>query len=137
MPQKLPNLIKSTAGAVPVYNDKGVYDGMSASYMSDISMYNTRLIQVNLLPVGELTMQKVKVTRYVSGRRPEYALSDSESESSDDEGLVPVTGEGEGGEAGEPGEDVGVVDEEVIVQDRRLLRLRERQSASVRGSRYE
>ena len=78
-------------------------------------------------------MQKVKVTRYVSGRRPEYAQSDSESESSDDEGLVPVTGEG--GEVGEPGEDVVEVEEDVIVQDRRLLRLRERQSASGRGSR--
>ena len=35
--------------------------------------------------VGELTMQKVKVMRYVSGRRPDYAPEDSESESSDEE----------------------------------------------------
>ena len=32
-------------------------------------------------------MQKVKVTRYVSGRRPEYAPSDSETDSSEDEGV--------------------------------------------------
>ncbi len=73
-------------------------------------------------------MQKVKVTRYVSGRRPEYAISDSESESSDEEeGFAPVGGEG----------DVGDVEEveSVSVDDRRLQRLRERQSVTARERR--
>lgn len=49
--------IQSTAGAVPVRNDK-----------------------------GEVSMQKVKVHRYVSGKRPDYApLSSSEEESEEDD----------------------------------------------------
>jgi microfibrillar-associated protein 1 len=48
--------IQSTAGAVPIKNKK-----------------------------GEITMQKVKVQRYISGKRPDYAAkSDSESESEED-----------------------------------------------------
>lgn len=50
------NLISSTAGAIPVLNDK-----------------------------GELSMQKVKVHRYVSGRRPKYAPKESSDEDSGDE----------------------------------------------------
>jgi microfibrillar-associated protein 1 len=45
-----------TAGAVPVRNEK-----------------------------GELRMEKVKVTRYISGKRPAYAQSSSENESSSGE----------------------------------------------------
>ncbi|PNF18325.1 Microfibrillar-associated protein 1 [Cryptotermes secundus] len=49
--------IQSTAGAVPVRNDK-----------------------------GEVSMQKVKVHRYVSGKRPDYApMSSSEEESEEDD----------------------------------------------------
>ncbi|XP_067000713.2 microfibrillar-associated protein 1 [Anabrus simplex] len=49
--------IQSTAGAIPVRNDK-----------------------------GEVSMQKVKVHRYVSGKRPDYApVSSSEEESEDDD----------------------------------------------------
>ena len=55
--------IQSTAGAVPVKNKK-----------------------------GEVTMEKVKVHRYVSGKRPEYARgtarSSSESDSSDEEDFT-------------------------------------------------
>lgn len=72
-------------------------------------------------------MEKVKVTRYVSGRRPEYAQSDSESESSEDEdGFVPVGG------AEEEGLGEGLLEEEEPYQvttehmdDRRLRRLRD------------
>ena len=78
-------------------------------------------------------MQKVKVTRYVSGRRPEYAPSGSESESSDDEeGFVPVGGEGVEEGAVEEVEEV----ESVEVDDRRLQRLRERQSVTTREHRW-
>ncbi|XP_018494761.1 microfibrillar-associated protein 1 [Galendromus occidentalis] len=54
------SLILSTAGAVPVVNEK-----------------------------GEVYMKKVKVQRYISGRRPKYAPDDSEeSASSDDDFIV-------------------------------------------------
>jgi len=48
--------IYSTAGAVPVMNEK-----------------------------GEISMQKVKVQRYISGKRPDYARRYSESESEEEE----------------------------------------------------
>ncbi|KAL7303431.1 hypothetical protein TKK_0004614 [Trichogramma kaykai] len=53
-----PSGIQSTAGAVPVRNDK-----------------------------GEVSMKKVKVHRYVSGKRPEYARSSSDEESDEDDFL--------------------------------------------------
>lgn len=53
-PSKFP--IQSTAGAIPVKNDK-----------------------------GELSMQKVKVTRYVAGKRPGYAPSSSGEEEEEEE----------------------------------------------------
>ena len=72
-------------------------------------------------------MQKVKVTRYVSGRRPEYAPEESSEESSEEE-----EGFGEGvraGEEGETGEGVRVeVREEDWRDDPRLRRLRERRA---------
>ena len=77
-------------------------------------------------------MQKVKVTRYVSGRRPEYAPSDSDSESSaDEEGFAPMV-EGEEEEEAEYGErtEVGL-----DINDRRLLRLKERQTTDL-GRRF-
>ncbi|XP_046687711.1 microfibrillar-associated protein 1-like [Homalodisca vitripennis] len=55
----VPAGIQSTAGAVPVKNDK-----------------------------GELSMQKVKVHRYVSGKRPEYAPVSSSEEESEEEDFV-------------------------------------------------
>lgn len=51
--------ILSTAGAIPVKNDK-----------------------------GEISMQKVKVNRYVSGKRPDYATTHSSSDESDDEEFI-------------------------------------------------
>ncbi|XP_075227109.1 microfibril-associated protein 1 [Lycorma delicatula] len=51
--------IQSTAGAVPVKNDK-----------------------------GEVSMQKVKVHRYVSGKRPEYAQQSSSEDESDEEDFL-------------------------------------------------
>ncbi|XP_049805459.1 microfibrillar-associated protein 1 [Schistocerca nitens] len=51
--------IQSTAGAVPVRNEK-----------------------------GEVSMQKVKVHRYVSGKRPDYAPMSSSEEESDDDDFI-------------------------------------------------
>lgn len=35
--------------------------------------------------LGEISMQKVKVQRYISGKRPEYAPKEASDESSNDE----------------------------------------------------
>ena len=51
--------IQSTAGAIPVKNDK-----------------------------GEISMQKVKVQRYISGKKPEYAVNFSSDEDSDGQDFV-------------------------------------------------
>ena len=87
-------------------------------------------------------MQKVKVTRYVSGRRPEYAPEDSASESSEEEeGFGVVGGEGARGEEGERDQGEGRVKERVLVEvreedlrdDPRLRRLRERHAMGDSG----
>ncbi|KAF6211814.1 hypothetical protein GE061_012329 [Apolygus lucorum] len=58
-PQPTSHDIISTAGAVPVRNEK-----------------------------GEMSMQRVKVHRYVSGKRPEYAPQSSSEEESDDGDFI-------------------------------------------------
>ena len=96
--------IRSTAGAVPVVNEK-----------------------------GEITMQKVKVTRYVTGKRPLYAPD--EDESSDEEGIQPSgtaqendEDEDDEIESAAPAVDV---DFTAVVEDKRLRRLQgSRMSAS-------
>ncbi|XP_013106183.1 microfibrillar-associated protein 1 [Stomoxys calcitrans] len=55
----LPAGIQSTAGAIAVRNEK-----------------------------GEISMQKVKVQRYISGKRPDYAKYDSSSEGEDNEDFL-------------------------------------------------
>jgi hypothetical protein len=37
---------------------------------------------------GEISMQKVKVQRYISGKRPEYAQYDSSEDESDGEDFI-------------------------------------------------
>lgn len=71
--------IQSTAGAVPVRNEKGKLENQNFS----VFLVHKR---VCFLFPGELSMQKVKVQRYISGKRPEYAQyvsSDEESEEED------------------------------------------------------
>ena len=76
--------IQSTAGAVPVRNKK-----------------------------GEVSMEKVKVSRYISGKRPEYASrgrderSSSESDSSDEEDFTKQRQKS-------PKHEVGVLNEDFI-----------------------
>jgi len=62
--------IQSTAGAIPVKNDK-----------------------------GEISMQKVKVQRYISGKRPDYAqrMSSSEEESDGEDFISKARGDRERG----------------------------------------
>lgn len=38
--------------------------------------------------IGEISMQKVKVQRYISGKKPEYAQGVSSSEESDTEDFI-------------------------------------------------
>uniref|UniRef100_A0A8C4RCM7 Microfibril associated protein 1 n=1 Tax=Eptatretus burgeri TaxID=7764 RepID=A0A8C4RCM7_EPTBU len=87
-----PAPIQSTAGAVPVLNEK-----------------------------GELSMEKVKVKRYVSGKRPDYAPLESSDEEEEEEFQFRRTAH----ETAAPG---GVPDEPVIeaVSDSRLRRLQAR-----------
>lgn len=74
-------------------------------------------------------MQKVKVTRYISGRRPDYAPSESESESSEDEeGFVTVKGAEDAEKKEEEPEEAKEVEPAVgAIADRRLRRLNQRQ----------
>jgi len=58
--------IQSTAGAIPVKNDK-----------------------------GEISMQKVKVQRYISGKRPDYAHRDDSDEDSDGQDFISKARKGE------------------------------------------
>lgn len=116
----LPNLVRSTAGAVPIVNEKG-----EARLLNTYLRWGWALNRVPpllLLPAGEITMQKVKVNRYVPGKRPEYAPESSESESSEDEeGFVSIPG------VGSRDQDVDEEQTETQVDDPRLRRLRERQ----------
>ena len=94
--------IRSTAGAVPVVNEK-----------------------------GEITMQKVKVTRYVTGKRPLYAPD--EDESSDEEGIQQPSGAAQENDDEDDEDNEGVeptapapavdVDFTAMVEDKRLRRL--------------
>jgi len=56
-------------------------DGLSLSRRSLLTLF---------MSTGQVSMQKVKVNRYVSGKRPDYAQrSSSEDDSEEDEFIVP------------------------------------------------
>ncbi|PWS22915.1 hypothetical protein DKP78_15885, partial [Enterococcus faecium] len=84
--------IQSTAGAVPIRNEK-----------------------------GEISMEKVKVKRYVSGKRPDYAPMESSDEEEEDFQFVKK------GKDAEPEMEM----EEEDVSDPRLRRLLNRVSEDV------
>ncbi|XP_053721365.1 microfibrillar-associated protein 1 [Synchiropus splendidus] len=88
---KLP-AIQSTAGAVPIRNEK-----------------------------GEISMEKVKVKRYVSGKRPDYAPMESSDEEEEDFQFVKKGKEME----------LEIKEEEEEVSDPRLKRLLNRTSEDV------
>nr|CAG4634896.1 EOG090X08WT [Alona affinis] len=109
--------ILSTAGAIPVRNEK-----------------------------GEISMQKVKVNRYVSGKRPDYAATHSSSDESDAEEFIRPQKKRNRGryEKSESEESVeGDVREESpelpasAYEDRRLRRLRNREADEDGGGRLE
>ncbi|KAL8618942.1 hypothetical protein ACOMHN_020361 [Nucella lapillus] len=105
MSSKAPKVpILSTAGAIPIRNEK-----------------------------GETTMEKVKVTRYVTGKRPDYA-PDSSSDEEDDFGFhAKTTAQQPRVEEEEEKED-DEEQQEQEVQDHRLRRLQQRERATADDS---
>ncbi|KAL1131762.1 hypothetical protein AAG570_011375 [Ranatra chinensis] len=93
--------ILSTAGAVPVKNEK-----------------------------GELSMQKVKVHRYVSGKRPEYAPMSSSEEESEEEDFIESRKHQRGGQPSPEPRKTEESDNESLPDDPRLRRLKSRHQTS-------
>jgi hypothetical protein len=46
------------------------------------SLFYLKFHEFNIYCLGEISMKKVKVNRYISGKRPEYAPKDASEESS-------------------------------------------------------
>ena len=81
------------------------------------------LIYSNVSLLGEVTMEKVKVTRYVTGKRPDYA-PDSSSDEDDEIGFQSRrTAQPRFEEEEEKEEEEE--EEEREIQDRRLRRLQQ------------
>lgn len=51
-------------------------------------MFERQINKKHLKILGEVSMQKVKVHRYVSGKRPEYAPMSSSEEESEEEDFI-------------------------------------------------
>ena len=75
---------------------------------------------------GEFRMEKVKVTRYMPGRRPDYARDSSSSSSSSEDEDEGEEEEGKVREEEQVEENRREYGDEEVARDRRLARLRER-----------
>lgn len=78
---------------------------------------------------GEFRMEKVKVTRYMPGKIPDYAVADESESSTSDDGDSDSDNDDRSvadEDLSEERVDEPVHDDSVAIQDRRLARLMER-----------
>ena len=90
------------------------------------------ILLLHFLFQGEVTMEKVKVTRYVTGKRPDYA-PDSSSDEDDEFGFqARKTAQPRVEEEGEKESELAAEEKEIM--DRRLRRLQQRDRAVAEDS---
>jgi microfibrillar-associated protein 1 len=91
----------------------------------DLLLNSFKHLPSPLFLIGDVTMEKVKVTRYVTGKRPDYAPDISSGEEDEDEEFFQQRKTAQAKDEEEKIEEE--VDEEQEIQDRRLQRLQQRE----------